>query len=172
MTTIINKIRLAATGQDVDVHIATDTGAMFIYETTVKDLPLFLIELASYYGDIEGVASKHVTQDPAVLAALQGLRTALPGVAIEANERFVLASTFSGDARADVTDASLSVLTALAKLLTTNGFKTKAFQGAEYTGDLTAHLWLEDFRYGFKRRSDEKLQEELEGLLKPDIGAW
>lgn len=171
MTTIHN-IRLA--GTDVEVCVLPSGQPVQTYVTDLNKLPLFLIELAAHFGDVAGVAIKNITDSAAVIAAVQGIRTALPGVAIEANERHVLATTFSGDAKTEVTDAGTSALNAIAKLLTTHGFKSKAFDASSlhFPEQLTVDQWLVDFRYGFKRKSDEKLQEELQGLLKPDIGSW
>lgn len=172
--TTIHKISLD--GSAVKVHVidpSRPTAAGHrMYTTTLAELPLFLIEMFAFYTDVEELSSRMVITDAAVGASVVGLTTAIPGVSIEANESVVIASAFSGDAKGEVAGAGSSVVHAIGTLLRQNGFKTKAFDGETYNGDLSVTQWMEDFRYGFARRSDEKLQEELAGLLQPDIGAW
>jgi len=167
----IQKISLVGTLANVQVNDAA-LGVTSYYSTSLKELPYFLIELAVVSEGLDPVNSSNVVDTPQTLAAMQEIKVCLAGIALDASTTGVFAQTFCGDTKSEVTAMSDSVLNAIAKLLRDGGFQSKAFVGDDYTGDLTCVEWLEAYRYGFARASDEKLQQELEGMLQPEIGAW
>jgi hypothetical protein len=149
-----------------------DNDAVEVHHVPLAELPFFLIELAVTDKGIDAAATATITHSPEIVQAIQDVKTALAGIGLDATTAGVFATTFCGDTRDEITAMSDSVLNAIAKLLRESGFKSKAFDGRSYTGNLTCVEWLEGFRYGFIRASDEKLQQELEGMLQPEIGAW
>lgn len=166
--------KIALVGHDkVQVTLFDETLPVEVHQTTLEELPYFLIELAAVNNGIDATATSSITHDSAVVNSVQGIKTALAGVGLDATSAGVFATTFDGDSKDEVTAMSDSALNAIAKLLTAGGFKSKAFDGGVlFNGNLTCVAWMEAYRYGFKRASDEKLKEELEGILQPEIGAW
>lgn len=139
----------------------------------LTDLRAFLIEVYAHFDDMEPGMIASIVTEPSIHQELMELRTTLPGVKFKVDRDEIVTSMFSGDAKCDVVADGKSMLMAIGTLLRKNGFKSKAFNDdLTYTGKITINQWVEDFRYGFERRSDEQLQAELQGLLEPEIGAW
>lgn len=177
MTTKITKI--ATDDETVIVHLQND-GSALQFAAGPKQLAPLLIELHTAY-EIEPFTMNEIELDDASQRSLLAILTSMKGVAVTFNtkdETFV-ASMRNGDTGLDAFGFDISGVRAIATLVSGHGFVSTALENPDChdTGGLmmiapTVDRWIEEFRYGFTRRSDEVLAAEMAALIDPHAGGW
>lgn len=177
MTTKITKIKTHEDGMSI---VTLQHGSStYELEVDATHLSALLVELHSMY-EVQPFTINEIETDDASARKLLGILTSIKGVSVTFNTKdsnFV-ASVRNGDSGHDEYGFGDSAVAAMAQLARDQGFKSVAFDSLRTmeSGALlvrTTYLtWIEDFRYGFTRRSDEVLAAEMASLVDPHAGGW
>jgi hypothetical protein len=170
-TATITKIGLIDVGSEVHTQVALqdDEGESIVLDFPVKQTIAALAELVTAYDLTNDSMFTLPGYDENVDKHIGTLRGVFHDCKTDISKPNQIGVGFkSGDSGEYEFGYGCNSIEAIASFLVKHGFESQLIA----IGRVTMYDWLTEYEYGFKRKSQELLDLELESVLTPNKGEW